>query len=392
LNPRQESCRYPYKELAGGGVAYQLARAVLRTALDREEAERRARNLASYAALSTVADVVPLTGENRSIVAQGVATLRSGGSLGLRALLESAGREIQMVTAIDLSFRVIPRLNAAGRMGSARDALDLLLAEDLAAAQAIAVRLEEANAARRLRVDELLAELGTEAAAGSERGAIVLHGDYPIGVAGLIATRFAERFGVPCAVIERGEATSRGSVRGVDGIDLISVLGACAEHLVQYGGHERAAGFTLPSDEIALFRDAFEQGVQSTGLAPQRPPLVIDGILRLSSVGPRLADLVERFEPSGAGNPRPLFLSRGVLVRSVGRLKGGHFRLTLAQDWATRRAVAFRPAFPAPKPGTRVDVVYEVERSFWNGIERVDMIVRDLREGNSEETFTATAV
>jgi single-stranded-DNA-specific exonuclease len=392
LNPRQETCRYPYKDLAGGGVAYQLARAVLRATLDPGEAERRARNLASYAALSTVADVVPLTGENRSIVAQGVATLRSGSSVGLRALVESAGRQLQMVTAMDLSFRVIPRLNAAGRMGNARDALDLLLAEDWSAAQAIAVRLEEANAARRLRVETLLAELESEAAEGSGRGAIVLHGDYPIGVAGLIATRFAERYGVPCAVIERGEATSRGSVRGVDGIDLVALLGACAEHLVQFGGHERAAGFTLPSDEIALFKDAFELGVQATGVAPSRAAVPIDGMLRLSSVGPRLADLVERFEPSGAGNPRPLFLSRGALVRSVGRLNGGHLRLTLAQDWATRRAVAFRPTFAPPKPGTRVDVVYEVERSVWNGVERIDMIVRDLREGIPGETFTAAAV
>jgi single-stranded-DNA-specific exonuclease len=392
LNPRQETCRYPYKDLAGGGVAYQLARAMLRATLDPGEAERRARNLASYAALSTVADVVPLTGENRSIVAQGVATLRSGSSVGLQALVESAGRQLQMVTAMDLSFRVIPRLNAAGRMGNARDALDLLLAEDWSAAQAIAVRLEEANAARRLRVETLLAELESEAAEGSGRGAIVLHGDYPIGVAGLIATRFAERYGVPCAVIERGEATSRGSVRGVDGIDLVSLLGACVEHLVQFGGHERAAGFTLPSGEIALFKDAFELAVQATGVAPRRPAVAIDGMLRLSSIGPRLADLVERFEPSGAGNPRPLFLSRGALVRSVGRLNGGHLRLTLAQDWATRRAVAFRPTFAPPKPGTRVDVVYEVERSIWNGVERVDMIVRDLREGIPGETFTAAAV
>jgi single-stranded-DNA-specific exonuclease len=392
LNPHQESCRYPCKDLAGGGVAYQLARAVLGAALESGEADRRARHLATYAALSTVADVVPLTGENRGIVAQGLASLRSGGPLGLRALAESAGRDLQMVTAIDLAFRIIPRLNAAGRMGNAREALDLLLAEDWATAQAIAVRLEEANVARRLRVDELLVELEAEAAEACGQGAIVLFGDYPIGVAGLIATRFAERFGVPCAVIERGNATSRGSVRGIDGIDLVSVLGACSEHLVQYGGHERAAGFTVPSDEVPLFKVAFERGVRATGVAPQRPAVAIDGILRLSSVGPRLADLVELFEPTGAGNPRPLFLSRGALVRSVGQLRGGHLRLTLAQDWATRRAVAFRPTFSAPRPGARVDVVYEVERSVWNGVERVDMIVRDVREGHAGEVFMAPAV
>lgn len=391
LNPRQDSCQYPCKDLAGGGVAFQLARALLRGALDAEEATRRARNLAMYAALSTVADVVPITGENRSIVAQGVATLRSGGSLGLRALVEAAGRELQAISAMDLAFRIIPRLNAAGRMGNARDALDILLASDWAQAQTLALRLEEANLARRARVDELLMELEGPAAASAERGAIVLHGDYPIGIAGLIASRLAERYGVPCVIIEHGSPISRGSVRGTDGVDLMGVLAGCSEHLVQFGGHERAAGFSVPSDEIELFRDAFELGVQAAGAGPRRPALKVDAVLKLGSVGPRLADLVERFEPSGPGNPRPMFLSRGLRVRSVSTLRGGHLRFQLGQEWSARRAVAFRPTFPPPKPGARVDVVYEVERSTWNGIERVDMVIRDLRE-SAPEAYAAAAV
>jgi single-stranded-DNA-specific exonuclease len=389
LNPRHDACQYPCKDLAGGGVAFQLARALLRAMLEPVEAERRARNLAMYAALSTVADVVPITGENRSIVAQGVATLRSGGSMGMRALVEASGREVQAVSATDLSFRIIPRLNAAGRMGNARDALDLLLATEWGEAQSLALRLEEANLARRARVDELLAELEEPAATCAERGAIVLHGAYPIGVAGLLATRFAERHGVPCVIIERGAPTSRGSVRGVDGIDLIGVLESCSEHLVQFGGHERAAGFTVPSNEIELFQAAFEQGVQAVGNGPRRPAFAVDAVLKLTSVGPRLADLVERFEPCGPGSPRPLFLSRGLRVRSVGKLKGGHLRLQLGQEWSARRAVAFRPSFAAPKPGDRVDVVYEVERSTWNGVERIDMLVRDLRPSPPESGVTA---
>ncbi len=380
LNPRQDRCQYPCKDLAGGGVAYQLARALLRTMLDPAEAEHRARDLAMYAALSTVADIMPITGENRSIVAQGVASLRSGGSIGMRALVEASGRELAAVSATDLAFRIIPRLNAAGRMGNARDALDLLLATDPAEAQMLALRLEEANLARRARVDELLAELEGPAAAGAERGAIVLHGAYPIGVAGLLATRFAERHGVPCVIIERGAPTSRGSVRGVVGIDLIGVLEGCSEHLVQFGGHERAAGFTVPSNEIELFQTAFEQGVRDVGVAPCLPAVPVDAVLKLASVGTRLADLVERFDPCGPGNLRPMFLSRGLHVRNVAKLKGGHLRLELAQEWTVRRAVAFRPAFAAPTPGARVDVVYEVERSTWNGVERVDMLVRDVRE------------
>lgn len=379
LNPLRDDCRYPCKELSGGGVALQLARATLQDALGSAEAERQARSLTAYAALSTVADVVPLSGENRSIVAQGVATLRSGRPLGLRALAATGGRALRTVTATDLAFRFVPRLNAAGRMGNPRDALDLLLTDNWDEAQSIAGRLEAANTARRLRVDELLAELEAAAAAQASRGAIVLHGAYPIGVAGLIAARFAERFGVPCVVIEEGDETSRGSARGVDGLNLMDVLQACAEHLDQFGGHERAAGFTLSSDAILRFRQSFEQCVESLGVPAQQPAISVDAVLRLASVGPRLADLVERFEPSGLGNPRPVFLSRNVLVHSVQPLKGGHLRLRLGQEWAVRRAVAFRPGFPVPRPGARVDVVYEVERSEWNGEALVDIIVRDLR-------------
>jgi single-stranded-DNA-specific exonuclease len=178
----------------------------------------------------------------------------------------------------------------------------------------------------------------------------------------------------------------------VDGVNLVRLLGTCDEHLIQYGGHERAAGFSLPTDEVDLFRQTFVAGVQAAEVGQRLTPFLIDGVLRLSSVGPRLADLVERFEPSGAGNPRPLFLTKNALVRSVGKLKGGHVRLQIAQEWATRRAVAFRPTFPAPKPGTRVDVIYEVERSVWNGVERVDMLVRDLRESGAEEPYSAATV
>jgi single-stranded-DNA-specific exonuclease len=392
LNPRQEICRYPYKELAGGGVAFQLARAILSATLGSLEADRRSRQLALFAALSTVADVVPLTGENRTIVSLGVEALRSGGSLGVRALVESAGRRLEELTAVDLSFRIIPRLNAAGRMGNARDALDLLLADDWDEAQAIAARLEEVNLARRSRVDELLSQVAEEAAEAAQAGAIVLHGAYPIGVAGLIATRLSERHGVPCVVIEAGEATSRGSARCGARIDLMRVLELCSEHLVQFGGHERAAGFTMPTDEAPLFRQAFTRAVEATGVLGNRLPLSIDGQLKLSSVGPRLAHLVERFEPSGAANPRPTFLSRNAVVRSLERLRGGHVRLQLVQDLVSRRALAFRPEFPMPELGHRVDVVYEVERSVWKGSERVDMLVRDLRPSNPAERYPAAAV
>lgn len=379
LNPHQAGCDYPFKDLAGGGVAFQLVRALLLQALPRPEALARARELVWLAALSTVADVVPLIGENRTIVAAGLAEMRLSEHGGLLAICEAARRRPDRLSAQDLGFGLIPRLNAAGRMGDARDALDLLLCAETGEARELAARLESANGARRTTVGELLLEAEEEAYSESDERAIVLAGDYPIGVAGLIATRMAERYNVPCVVIERGEETSRGSARGVDGLNLVVALDRCAECLEQYGGHARAAGFRLRSDRVDAFRRAFITAVAS--LRPNVPErtIVADAQIRLSSVGPRLADLVERFEPVGAGNAPPTFVSRGVTLRRAEEMDGGHYRLRLAQGAAVVQGMAFKPPFPIPEPGVAVDVLYEVDRWIGQSEQRIGLLVRDLR-------------
>lgn len=391
LNPHQPGCDYPYKELGGGGVAYQLARALLAAALNPEQADRCVTQLTAFAALSTVADVVPLTGENRTIVALGLLGARTGGRPGLEALCELAGKVPADLNARDLAFSLIPRLNAAGRMGDAREALDLLLCEEIEAARALAQRLEEANDARRTQVSDLLVALEGATEHVARDGAVVVDGEYPIGLAGLIAARLVDRWAVPCAVIERGPETSRGSIRGVEGVHLVRALEACGAHLIQFGGHERAAGFSLRSEHINAFRIAFGAAVRSLrgDVAPERL-LPVDGGLRLTSVGRRLAELVERFEPLGAGNPSPTFVSRGVTIRAAERVNGGHFRLRVAQGTALCRAMAFRPTFDLPQPGAAVDVVYEVGRSVWEGEERVEILIRDLRPAGG--AYTAAAV
>ncbi|MEA2639769.1 MAG: single-stranded-DNA-specific exonuclease [Chloroflexota bacterium] len=380
LNPHHTECAYAFKELAAGGVALQLARALLAGRGSAEAVGEQLEQLAAFAALSTVADIVPLIGENRIIVRVGLAAARASGHPGLEALCRVAGRALSRLSAQDLAFSVIPRLNAASRMGDAHRALDLLLAEDAVTARELARTLDQANLARRERVSTILLAIEEEAAAASREGAIVLAGEYPVGLAGLIATRVTERHGVPCVVIERGDPTSRGSARGVMGVHLVKVLEACEPCLIQYGGHERAAGFSLTTAQIEPFRQRFVAAVRLVGDGqPYRRVLQADGVLNLSSIGPRLADLLDRFEPAGAGNARPTFISHRVLVRAANELRGGHFSLRLAQGMAVRRAVSFRPSFPMPVPGTLIDVLYEVERSTFAGEERVEMLVRDLR-------------
>jgi len=383
LNPHHPDCGYPFKDLAGGGVALQLARALLSVTLPASEVDDQVRGLLPFAALSTVADVVPLLGENRSIVVGGLDGARRGLVPGLDALCQSAGRSQLRLSARDLAFAVIPRLNAASRMGNARDALNLLLADDEGAAQPIAAGLEIANDARRARMNELLEVAEEEARSRAADGAIVLDGEYPVGLAGLLAARLADRFDMPCVVIERGEETSRGSVRG-GRVHLVQALEECATDLVQFGGHERAAGFSLHSSSIDAFRRAFVAAVERRGATSAEgkepePAYDADCALRLESVGNRLAALVERFEPIGAANPGPTFISRNVHVRSADYVRGGHIKMRLAQGMARRKGIAFRPTFEPPARGSVVDLLYTVERSVWAGEERVELFVRDVR-------------
>ncbi|MSQ23799.1 MAG: single-stranded-DNA-specific exonuclease RecJ [Chloroflexi bacterium] len=376
LNPHQEQCDYPCKDLAGGGVAFQLARALLSRFLAGDEADARALMLTDLAALSTVADVVPLIGENRSLVALGLGLMRSGARTGLRALSEVAKRNLSSLSARDLGFSLIPRLNAAGRMGEAQGALDLLLTQDEEEARILAAQLDSTNGERRRVMQELAEGMVAEAAEFAGASAIVLDGPYPIGLAGLLAARLADRWRVPSVVIQRGETISRGSARGPEGFDLMSILNGASTSLLQYGGHPRAAGFALKSEDIGQFRSAFERAAQT-----QQPAITkersqtVDAVLRLRSIGPALADLVERFEPSGEGNPPPTFVSRGVIVSQqvVGE---GPVRLRVADGEATQRAIIFRPD-QVPPNGTRLDLYYQVRRNLWQGDQQIDLVTED---------------
>lgn len=377
LNPHQADCKYPCKDLAGGGVAFQLARGVLSTLLPAGAAEEHARGLADLAALSTVADVVPVVGENRTLVTLGLATMRAGQRPGIRALCAVAARAPAELSARDLAFSIIPRLNAAGRMGEARDALELLLARDEAEAQRLAGQLDSTNHARRQLVQDLLGPMLEEAAESVAAGAVVLDGPYPIGLAGLLAARVVDRWQVPSVVIQQGESVCRGSARAPEGADLMELLGECSDLLSQFGGHPRAAGFTIPTANIEQFRSAFAAATRSAVRTPVDTTIAVDAALRLQSVGPTLADLIERFEPLGEGNPPPMFVSRGTAL-SIQESGDGPRRVRIRDGEAVRRAVMFQSDAECAA-GSRVDLVYEIRRSLWRGDQRIDLIVRNIR-------------
>jgi single-stranded-DNA-specific exonuclease len=360
LNPRQSNCDYAFRELSGVGVAYVLARALLEDGLPSAVAEASAAALLDLVALGTIADLVPLIGENRVLVARGLRALQALRRPGVAALMEVAGVRPDGLSAQRAAFTLIPRLNAAGRMGEASSAYALLTAADRATADPLAAALNAANRERQQAVGA--GEARAREAADPTAPAIVVAGEYPLGVAGLIAGRLVEETGCPAIVLERGAEYCKGSARGPHAFHLAEALAACSDLLVKYGGHAQAAGLTLRTSHLAAFEERF-RALASTALGPQRSDvrLAIDGQVSLREFNWDALQVLRALEPCGMGNGRPLFLTHRVELREARPLGETGVALRLREGGQTMRASAFRLGDRLPPPGSLVSVVYEVE-------------------------------
>jgi single-stranded-DNA-specific exonuclease len=378
LNPRQPGCTYGYHDLSGVGVAYVLARALLLEALPAAQAEAAADELLDLVALGTLADMVPLVGENRSLLARGLRVLRGGGRPGVQALARVAGIELPNLTAQQAAFALTPRLNAAGRMGEATEAYELLVAPDDATALPLAEQLNQLNRDRQRAVGEGVA-LAREQA-GAAAPAIVVAGEFAPGIAGLVASRLTEETGRPCVVLERGDDYCKGSARGPEGFHLAAALGECADLLVKFGGHAQAAGMTLRTEHLTAF-SARLQTLSAAALGPAPPPAqrLVDGLLSLRAVNWEFGEALQALEPYGTGNPVPLFLTSRAVVRESRPLGESGLALRLSDGGLALRAVWFRASDRTITSGAVVRVVYQVERSVYRGEVRLELRVVDLR-------------
>lgn len=364
LNPNQAGCPYPYKELCGAGVAFKLAQALLEGCTrDAEELRRlREKTLPSFLkllAIATVADAVPLTGENRVIASLGLRALRRPAQPGLRALMELAGIDLSRpVSAMDVGFRIGPRINAAGRMDIAADVVDLFLTRDLQQARALAEKLHRLNDDRRateanaLRNIEARLEALTNAATGLP-GCLVLDDtpDEPWhrGVVGILASRVVDRTGRPALVITHENGEAHGSARSVAGFHLLDALTAVhaqAEPALfsRFGGHAHAAGFALPSHRVAELRQRLEHLTHDLEPANAEALPVCDLEVRLSDLTPAFFSAYEELEPFGIGNPDCVFLARALRLAGPPRLFGERHIALQVEDNATGgrlRAVAW---------------------------------------------------
>lgn len=380
VNPNQPRCGYPFKCLAGAGVAYKLVQA-LAERLGTSAALEASADVLDLTALGTMADVVPLVHENRVLVAQGLARIRGGQVRpGIASLARVAGVPLELLTSESLSFGLAPRLNAAGRLDDARAAFDLLVTESPAEADALAEQLQALNVRRQEQTEIWVAEALAEVARRPPRGLALVAGRYPLGIAGIVAARLAEELQLPAIVLNEVDGTLRGSARAPEPFNVVDGLKAAAPLLDRFGGHARAAGLSATSDRLDALRGVLEDHFEPLVPSGERhPPLLIDGLVRPETVGWDTAVALESLEPHGEGNPPALLLWKGVEVlghRVVGK---GHLSMTLRAGSRVTPAIAFLPRLDAPRPGSQIDLVFELRREFWNESWRVAVRARDWR-------------
>jgi len=384
INPKRRDSEYPFSDLAGVGVAYKLAQALIR------EAKRRGMPthvdegaLLDLVAIGTVADLVPLLGENRSLVQRGLEVVNEAHREGIRALLRVAGLRPGTVTASSIAFGLGPRLNAAGRLGDASLSYELLVSDDPVQADRLAARLNEQNRQRRALTEQSYRLAEQLALARGEIPALLYagHPTFADGVVGLVAGRLTEAYYRPSVVVEQGDEISKGSCRSIAEFDITAALDECSDLLLRHGGHRTAAGFRVHSDQLdALIQRLSGIAERELGGAALAPVLKIDAEVSLNEMNWEMMGCLEKLEPCGYRNPAPLFLSRGVSLaetRAVGS-EGKHLKLTLAAETEPRDAIAFRLGDRADEVGERMDLVYHLEVNEWNGSRSLQLNVQDF--------------
>lgn len=387
INPKQKDCTYPFEELAGVGLAYKLAQALLASEmLGPHEFATLHHQFLDLVAVGTVADLAPLYGENRTLVQQGLAQLNQSLRPGLRALLEQSEKRIDNISTGTIGFVIGPRLNAAGRLDSALAAYELLMAPTIDQAQPLATHLNEQNRERQQLTLDTVERSRQVVLADNARQPLyfVADPDFNSGIVGLAASRIIEEFYRPALIAAQGPDVTKGSARSISEFHITEALDQCADLLVRYGGHAAAAGFTVKNENLpALEERLLNIAQEQLNVQELRPTLIIDGDVNLRGVRPPLVEAITALSPFGCGNPTPCFLSRNLRVKYLKPVgyENHHLRLTLDDGRQTWSAIAFRQGHWANKLQTSqlIDAVYSLEFNEWNGERTMQLNIKDLR-------------
>lgn len=383
LNPNQRGCTYPDKNLAGVGVAFKLVAALFRE----RGREQHISAFLKVVAIGTVADVAKLTGENRSIVSLGLRDLIKARNPGLKALLQISGfSDGAGMTAYDLAFRIGPRINAAGRMDAARAVVELFDTKDCDEALRLAEHLDLRNRERRL-VQQQIFELAMkefQKEKNLSHVAVIAGEGWHRGVIGIAASKIAERINRPCVVLSIEGEVAHGSGRSIEPYHLLDGLTTCADLFEKFGGHSHAAGITIKAEKIDELRHRLNQHAASCLTEDDLTPcLQIDAELALEEVNFQLTKELSALEPFGAGNPRPIFVSRNLRIMSEPRvMKERHLKLVVAGERGRPLEAVWWNCLDrlerTPGKNERIEVAYTIESSLWDGLIRIQLNVEDV--------------
>jgi single-stranded-DNA-specific exonuclease len=392
VHPRLPGSAYPFPDLCGCGVAFKLAWQLAKSFGDGRRASPALRDFLmesmGLVALATIADLVPLSGENRVFVRYGLSGIQTGPTPGLNALMRVSGALGKKLNTGSVGFGLAPRINAAGRMEQARMAVELLTTRDAARAENLAEQLDQCNKRRQeieyrtvAQAREMIEAVGDPA----ERGAIVVgHPDWHPGVIGIVASRLTETYHRPAIVVALGPELAQGSGRSVAGFDLYEALRCCSSGLIQFGGHRAAAGLKMTPAGFPEFARAFDDHCRGA-MAPElrQKALDLDAEVHLGQLSTLAVEWIEALEPYGIGNPRPLLLASDLRLAAPPKVCGqkqNHVQLRLAQGHTTLKAIAFGMAdrLGRLEPGTPCSAAFTPSINEWQGRREVQLELKDL--------------
>ena len=394
LNPKQEKCNYPFKELSGCGVGFKLLDGwCVQKGVDKESLF----SLLDLVAISIAADLVEVTGENRILAFKGLEVLNANPRSAFRKMMEMAGRSFPL-TLTDVVFTIAPRINAAGRISSGMEAVELMTTASKEKISIAAEQIQAYNTERR-ELDEgitleALKQIENDPNFNQKKTTVVYNTDWQKGVVGIVASRLVESHYKPTIVLTETDGVYTGSARSIEGVDVYEAIDSCADLLDRYGGHKYAAGLTISKDNLHAFIERFEKFVAThTTVELFNPQLTIDIEINFDQIFkegedrmkvPRLKRILSRFEPHGPGNMSPVFISSNVYTTEMRVLKEKHLKLNVTQPKSdvVLPAIGFNLFEKADlvSSGIPFDLAYTIDVNKWNGKETIQLNIKDIRE------------
>lgn len=383
VDPHRTDCTSLYKDLCGCAVALKLI-----AAMDGGDYSAALEQFSDFAALATIADVVPLTGENRFIVESGLHYLKNTENLGLQALMKKAGVKDRL-SSVDVSFSIIPRINASGRFGSASDAVELFLTDDEKRAEELAEQLDRLNSERKAAEEQILASIEESISASPEilyDRVLVIYGEgWHHGVIGIVAARLVERFGKPVFLLSDDGDEARGSARSVEGFSIYEALAACGDHLTKFGGHVGAGGFSLLKENIGSFKEAMQKFAAEHYPAPPVLTIRADKVILPNELTLDAISSLSSLEPFGEGSRQPIFLIRKAVLTDIVPLSGGvHTKLRLNYGGTMLEGLLFgtKAEDILYRKGDTLDLLASFSINVFNGRTSVSMRISDMRSSS----------